>query len=113
MISWLLKYSVMTSANMYNEFVRYFERMGELYKEYTKGMERINQLYTESIKNVEKTNELYRELIKTNERMTELYKDIQKINLDWLDIFWRPWLSKEQEKKDNTQTEGKTQNIRD
>jgi hypothetical protein len=70
---------------MYNEFVRYFERMGELYKE----------------------------LIKTNERMTELYKDIQRINLDWLDLFWKPWLSKEQEKKDNTPTEGKTQNIRD
>lgn len=45
--------------------------------------------------------------------MTELYKDIQRINLDWLDLFWKPWLSKEQEKKDNTPTEGKTQNIRD
>jgi len=42
--------------------------------------------------------------------MTELYKDIQRINLDWLDLFWRPWMSKEQEKKENTQTEGKTQN---
>jgi hypothetical protein len=67
-------------------------------------MERINQLYTESIKNVEKTNELYRELIKTNERMTELYKDIQRINLDWLDLFWKPWMTKDQETMDKAQT---------
>jgi hypothetical protein len=32
--------------------------------------------------------------------MTEMYKDIQR--LDWLDRFWKPWLKKEQEKKDKT-----------
>jgi hypothetical protein len=37
--------------------------------------------------------------------MTELYKDIQRINLDWFDLFWRPWLTKDQEKKDKAQTE--------
>ncbi len=46
----------MTSADMYAEFVRYFERMGGLNQEYFKGIQRINQLYTESIKNVEKMN---------------------------------------------------------
>jgi len=40
----------MTSNGMYNEFLRYFERMNELNNGYVKGMERINQLYTESIK---------------------------------------------------------------
>jgi hypothetical protein len=48
-------------------------------------------------------NELYKELIEGNERMNELYKDIQKMNLDWLDLFWRPWLTKQQEKTDKTQ----------
>ena len=95
----------MTSADTYAEFVRYFERMGELSHGYFKDMERINQLYTESIKNVEKLNELYKELITTNERMTEMYKDIQRLNLDWLDHFWKPWLKKEQEKKDKTLTD--------
>jgi len=90
----------MTSTDMYNEFIKYFQRMGEMYKEYVKSMERINQLYTESIRNVERMNELYRELIKTNERMNELYKDLQRTNLDWLDRFWRPWLIKEPERKD-------------
>ncbi len=84
----------MTSSDMYNEFVRYFERMGGLYKEYAKSIDRINQLYTESIKNVE--------------RMNELYKDIQRINLEWLDLFWRPFLAKEEEKKDKTQKEEQT-----
>lgn len=90
----------MSSSDTYNEFVKYFERMGQLYKEYMKSMERINQLYTESIKNAERMNELYRELIDANDRMNELYKAIQKISSDWLDIFWGPWLRKEKEEKD-------------
>jgi hypothetical protein len=53
-------------------------------------------------------NELYKDIIKTNERMNELYKDIQRTNQDWLDLFWRPWLAKEQEKKDETQKYKKT-----
>ena len=80
-------------------------RMNELNNGYVKGMERINQLYTESIKNVEKMNELYKELIESNERMNELYKDIQKMNLDWLDLFWRPWMTKQKEKRDKTHEE--------
>jgi hypothetical protein len=74
--------------NMYNEFVRYFERMSQMYKESVKSIEKINQLYTESIQNVEKMN--------------ELYKDIQRTNQDWLELFWRPWLTKDQEKQDKT-----------
>jgi hypothetical protein len=50
--------------------------------------------HTESIKNVE--------------RMNELYKDIQRINSDWLDLFWRPFLAKEEEKKDKTHKEEQT-----
>jgi hypothetical protein len=79
--------------------------MNELNNGYVKGMERINQLYTESIKNVEKMNELYKELIESNERMNELYKDIQKMNLDWLDLFWRPWMTKQKEKRGQTHEE--------
>jgi hypothetical protein len=45
-------------------------------------------------------NELYKELIKSNERMNELHKDIQKMNLDWLDLFWSPWMKKQQEKRE-------------
>jgi hypothetical protein len=71
-------------------------------------MDRINRLYTESVKNVERMNELYKDLIKTNERMNELYKDIQRINLEWLDLFWRPFLAKEEEKKDKTHKEEQT-----
>ena len=52
-------------------------------------------------------NELYKELIKTNERMNELYKDIQKINLGWVDLFWRPWLTKEEEKKNDIEEKEK------
>jgi hypothetical protein len=81
--------------------------MGDVYKEYFKSIERINQLYTESIKNVERMNELYKDLIKTNERMNELYKDIQKINLGWVDLFWRPWLTKEEEKKNDMEEKEK------
>ena len=40
--------------------------------------------------------------------MNELYKDIQRINQDWLDLFWRPRLTKDQENKDKTQKEEKT-----
>ena len=83
----------MTSIDKYNEFARYFEKMGDVYKEYFKSIERINQLYTESIKNVE--------------RMNELYKDIQKINLGWVDLFWRPWLTKEEEKKNDIEEKEK------
>lgn len=104
-----LQYSAVTSIdNPYNQFVRYFERMSQLYQESMKSIERTNQLYTESIKNVERLNELYKEIIKTNEKMNELYKDIQRINLDWLDLFWGPWLTKEQNKKDKTQEEENT-----
>jgi hypothetical protein len=64
-------------------------------------------LYTESIQNVEKMNELYKQIIKTNEKMNERYKDIQRTNQDWLELFWRPWLTKEQEKQDKTEKEQK------
>jgi hypothetical protein len=57
---------------------------------------------------VERMNELYKELIKTNDRMNELYKDIQRINLEWLDLFWRPFLAKEEENKDKTHKEEQT-----
>jgi hypothetical protein len=39
----------MTSADTYAEFVRCFERMGELSHGYFKDMERINQLYTKPL----------------------------------------------------------------
>lgn len=86
----------------------WLERMSQMYTESVKSIERTNQLYTESFKNVEKMNELYKEIIKTNEKMNEPYKDIQRINQDWLDLFWRPWLTKDQENKDKTQKEEKT-----
>ena len=38
----------------------------------------------------------------------EMYKDIQRINLEWLDRFWRPFLVKEEEKKDKTHKEEET-----
>ena len=48
-------------------------------------------------------NELYKEFIKSNEKMNQLnkqhFEDMQRINQQWLNLFWRPFMS-QQEKKE-------------
>ena len=52
---------MMTWFDVYNEFIKNFEKITQLQKDYVENLERINYLYNESIKSIERVNELYDE----------------------------------------------------
>ena len=67
----------MTWFDMYNEFIKNFERIIQLQKDYASNLETINRLYNESIKGIERVNELYKEFL-------HLHKHNQKISVEMI-----------------------------
>jgi hypothetical protein len=49
--------------DMYNEFIKNFERLTQLQKDYVENLERMNYLYNESIKTIGIVNDLYNALL--------------------------------------------------
>ena len=86
---------MMTWFDMYNEFIKNFEKMTQLQKDYVENLERINYLYNESIKSIERVNDLYNVFIRNYEKMNTLYEqqieNMQGINQKWIDLFSKSW----------------------
>ena len=94
----------MTAWNdMYTQFSRNMHTMNEIYNEYINNVKNFNKLLDETNKNVNRMNEIYMDLIKANQDMYNLYKEnfdiIMKFNQQWLEIFWGPFLGKQQQRE--------------
>ena len=93
---------MMTWFDMYNEFIKNFEKINQLQKDYIGNLERINYVYNESIKNIGRINNLYNELISNYEKMNRLYEqqfdNIQRINQKWFDVFSKSLQQNQNEK---------------
>jgi LPS O-antigen subunit length determinant protein (WzzB/FepE family) len=85
----------MTWFDIYNEFIKNFEKVNQLQKDYIINLERINYLYNESIKSIEKVNHLYNEYNRNYEKMSRSYEqqfdNMQRMNQRWLDLFSKSW----------------------
>ncbi len=92
----------MTWFDIYNEFIKNYEKLHQLQKDYIINLERINHLYNESIKSIERVNELYNESIRNYEKMNKLYEqqldNMQRMNQKWFDVFTKSWGQQQNEK---------------
>ena len=88
-------YCQMTWFDIYNEFIRNFDKISQLQQDYIRNLERINHLYDESIKSMERVNELYNKFVDSYEKMNRLYdqqfNNMQRMNQRWLDVFSKSW----------------------
>jgi hypothetical protein len=93
---------MMTWFDMYNEFIKNFERITQLEKDYIENLERINSLYNESIRSIERVNDLYNAFIRNHEKMNtfyeQQYENMQRLDQKWLDVFSKAWEQKQIEK---------------
>jgi hypothetical protein len=105
----------MSWIDMYNQYVKGYEKMNEFYNDYVNKMKMLNELFDEASRNISRMNELYRDLVKVNENMYNLHRQyldhFQKLNQQWVESLWGPFLAKVQvqEKKEikTTQEEKK------
>jgi hypothetical protein len=92
----------MTWFDIYNEYIKNFEKVNRLQQDYVRNLERINYLYDKSIKSIEKANELYNIFI-ASEKMGALYEqqfdNVQRMNQKWLDLFSKSWGQQQNEKR--------------
>jgi hypothetical protein len=90
----------MSWIDMYNQYVKGYEKMNEFYSDYVNKMKMLNELFEQASRNISKMNELYRDLVKVNENMYNLYKEylehFQKLNQQWVESLWGPFLAKVQ-----------------
>jgi hypothetical protein len=95
----------MTWFDIYNEFIKNFEKVNQLQKDYIRNLERINYLYDESIKSIERVNDLYNAYIRNYEKMNRSYEqqfdNMQRMNQKWLDIFSKSSEQDQNEKRAN------------
>ena len=88
---------------MFHGFLTYFERLNQLYRDYALNIQKVNESYNESIKLIERLNDTYKEFIENNLKMNQLYKqhfeDMQRTNQQWFNLFWKPFMSRQQEQE--------------
>ena len=74
----------MTWFDIYNEFIKNFEKISQLQKDYIINLEKINYLYNESIKSVESNMQ---------------FDNMQRMNQKWFDLFSKSWDQQQTEKR--------------
>ncbi len=96
-------YDTMTWFDIYNEFIKKFEKIDQLQKDYIVNLERLNSLYNESIKNIERVNTLSKEYSKIHERMDRSYEQhcdyMLIMNQKWFDFFSKSLEQNQNEKR--------------
>lgn len=67
------QYSPLSWGQMYNEYIKYTNRMSEIYHEYAVSSQKTAELYKELAVSAEKMTELYRESGKSTEEMSKYW----------------------------------------
>jgi hypothetical protein len=91
----------MSWFDIYNEFIKNLEKIGQLQRDYIRNLERINQLYDESIKRIERVNELYNKYIDSFGKMVTSYEQLLLDNMQRMNQRWQDILSKTGEQHQN------------
>ena len=83
--------------DIYNQYVRNYEKMNEFFYGYGERWKAINELFVEASQNFIKINEHHRELFKAGENVHALivaYIELfQKLNKQWIEFLWGPSLA--------------------